>query len=308
MADYVCIDSGTTNTRISLVRDNNVIDTMKYHCGTKCSKDELKLTLKKGISEILVKNNADEKTANKIIASGMITSELGLIDLEHITAPVGLKELNEGIVEKSFEDISSIPFSFIRGVKIFGENLDDTDMLRGEEAELFGIIDGEGVYVLPGSHSKILVVDDTERITTFKTMLTGEMLSSIAANTILKESLPDISVTADEEYLFVGLSYAREHGINEALFKVRVLKNIFKKSNEQVMGFFMGAVLCDEINFILSLSPKKITIGGNAILKKPMSVILNKLSSSKVITLNEEEVEKCVALGQVRIFEYKNKG
>lgn len=35
MADYIMVDSRTTNTRIHLVRDRIIVDTLKYSVGTK---------------------------------------------------------------------------------------------------------------------------------------------------------------------------------------------------------------------------------------------------------------------------------
>ena len=308
MANYICIDSGTTNTRITLLQNGEILETLKYRCGTKGSIDVLKETLKNGINDILTKNNLSECDIKRIIASGMITSELGLVSLPHITAPVGLSELNNSLYEEAFPEISQIPFVFIRGVKVESHDYVNADMMRGEEAEIMGIDNGEGLYILPGSHCKIIKIDNFGRITDFKTTLTGEMLNCLSSDTILKESLGDLSGEIDNEYLFKGLKHAKEQGINQALFKVRVIKNLFGGSNSQVLGFFMGAVLCDEVEYVMSQKAEKIVIGGNKILREPLSVILKKLTNAQVITLTDKEVEKSVTIGQIKIFEYKNKG
>ena len=59
----------------------------------------------------------------------------------------------------TIKEISDIPFVFMRGVKTDDEDIDGFDMMRGEETELMGIKKkkyGECIYVLPGSHSKII--------------------------------------------------------------------------------------------------------------------------------------------------------
>lgn len=308
MADYICIDSGTTNTRISLVKNGGVVDTLKFHCGAKSGKDALKGTLKNGISDIISKNGVNKEDIKGILASGMITSELGLVTLPHIGAPAGIEELSSSVYETVIDDVSEIPFTFIRGVKTVGSTLEKTDIMRGEETELMGIFRGEGVYILPGSHSKIINVDGCGRIVGFKTMLTGEMLTSLSEHTVLKDSVKGFTAEIDEEYLFTGYEYAKKNGINEALFKVRVLKNIFSKSDSEVFSFLLGAVLCDEINYILCQDCKKIIIGGNRVFRNSMSVILSRLSKAEVMTLSDSEAELCVPMGQVRIFEYKNRG
>ena len=57
----------------------------------------------------------------RILASGMITSEFGLCLLEHLIAPCGMGELAASMHEVVLEDISKIPFVFARGVKTCGE-------------------------------------------------------------------------------------------------------------------------------------------------------------------------------------------
>ena len=72
----------------------------------------------------------------------MITSEFGLYNLPHITVPAGIKELYDAMKEVTIPEISEIPFVFIPGVKVTGEGLHKTDMMRGEETELVGLCNG----------------------------------------------------------------------------------------------------------------------------------------------------------------------
>lgn len=93
----------------------------------------------------------------------------------HITAPAGIKELHSGMVKADMDEITAIPFYFIRGVRT------DCDMIRGEETEIVGINNGQRkVYILPGTHSKIMRTDEYGRITNIKTMLTGEMAAVLS--------------------------------------------------------------------------------------------------------------------------------
>ena len=41
---------------------------------------------------------------------------------------------------KTMTEISDIPFVFMRGVKLEGQDIDDFDMMRGEETELMALI------------------------------------------------------------------------------------------------------------------------------------------------------------------------
>lgn len=308
MAEYITVDSGTTNTRINLVRDRVIVDTLRYSVGTKrdaSGNSLIRETLRNGIDELMKRHRLCKEDITRILASGMITSELGLIELPHITAPAGIAELHGAMYETVFEDISEIPFVFSRGVKTEADDLEKTDIMRGEETELMGILDGEGVYILPGSHSKIIRVGKDGRINDFKTMLTGEMISALSQNTILTDAI-DLNITkANEEYLLKGFEYADRHGINEALFKIRILKNVFGRNPEEIYGFFMGVVLCDEIKQILAYSPKRIFIGGKKAIRDSEVLLLNAMSDDETSVISYD-AENASALGIIKVFEYRN--
>ncbi len=309
MANYITVDGGTTNTRISLVKDLEIKDTMKFSVGARSgieNRNLLRETLHNGIRELLSRNNTKESEICRILASGMITSEFGLCKLDHIVAPAGAKELNASMQEVVLEDISDIPFVFIRGIKMLGGDFAETDMMRGEETEFVGLSSGEGgVYILPGSHSKVIFADESGRITSFHTMLTGEMMAALSQNTILKDAV-DLSVSKiSEEYLLKGYHYCKECGINKALFKVRILKNIFGKNADETYSFFVGTVLCGEIEEIIKMNTKRIVIGGKKQIKKAMYCILKNVSEAELVCIDDKDVDSCVSLGAIRIFENK---
>lgn len=309
MIFYITIDGGTTNTRINLVKDRQIIDNVKLSVGARSTidnKDLLKNELKRSIHQLLEKNSLSEKDIKRVLASGMITSEFGLCNLPHIETPAGIYELHNHMHETIISEITNIPFVFIRGVKTLSQDFENTDMMRGEETELMGIFEacyGTAIYVLPGSHSKIIRIDTHGRICDFSTMLTGEMIASLSQNTILKDAV-DLSVTnTDTEYLLKGYDYCCEVGINQALFKVRVLKNIFKKNKEEIYSFCIGIILCNEIRQIINSDEQTVVLGGKAQLKKAMATILQERTDKKIIILDEKTVASSTATGAIKIFE-----
>ncbi len=307
MANYITIDSGTTNTRVNLVAGGRIADTRKFNVGAKKGMENgqlLRGALRSGIADILQANQMKEEQLECILASGMITSEFGLVNLPHICAPAGAKELHASLYRCSLQEISNLPFIFVRGIKTAGDSLENTDMMRGEETELLGCFEGAGTYILPGSHSKIIEVDEQGRVVRFKTMLTGEMISALSQNTILKDAVELQDFAVDEKYLLMGYEYAREHGLNEALFKVRILKNLFGKSPEQIYNFYMGVVLCDEIGQILAGEPVKIVIGGKKQIKAFMASLLTKLTEAEVVLVSDERAEYATAYGMIRVYEF----
>jgi len=310
MFNYITIDGGTTNTRISLVVKNDVVDTVKSHIGARNGidgKEEYKQTLKNSINEILERNNLKETDIHRILASGMITSEYGLYELKHTVAPAGIEQLHNNMAEVLFEDISAIPFVFISGLKLKCDTLENADIMRGEETEIIGLAEKygtEAVYVLPGSHAKIIEFDNENRICNFTTVMSGEMISAVANNTILKGCVDLNTQEFDAEHLLLGYDFAQKYGLTQALFKARILKNVFNKNSVQVYSYFLGAILCNDISAILNCNCNTVVLGGKSCLKDALAEILNSKTEKQVVCASEEDVEHCVAQGAVKIYEY----
>lgn len=307
MPNYITIDGGTTNTRISLAMDGSIIDTLRFHVGARNGIENeklLKTTIQHGISRLLENHNLRESDITRILASGMITSEYGLITLDHITAPAGIDELHHTMLEAALKDISNIPFVFVRGIKTGCSTLHNADMMRGEETELMGVLQGEGVYILLGSHSKIIEVDSSKRIVNFKTMLTGEMLSALSENTILKSAVALNNQSIDRAFLLEGFQCAKQFGINNALFKVRILKTLFDKTANEIYSFYLGIVLCDEIQYVLALKAKKIIVTGQPQIKEAVVALLRQLASADLTFISEKDAANATARGMIKIFEH----
>lgn len=309
MKKYITIDGGTTNTRVSLFCNNRIISVKKLSVGARIgleNKDLLKTEIKKAIEEILTANGLGECEIERIIASGMITSEGGLVCLDHLKAPCGIEELSKGIYEITISEISSIPFVFIRGVKTNGDSFEDIDMMRGEETELIGLgdtMEKNCLYVMPGSHSKLVYIDENGRITSFSTELTGELIAAVSKNTILSASVNLDECDIDCEYLFKGYEYALENGINSAFFKVRILDKLCKKTSGQVYSFFVGSALSAEINNIIKSQAQKVVVCGRAQLKTATALLLEKFSQKSVVVADEKSCENAPSLGAVRVYE-----
>ena len=309
MSIYITIDGGTTYTRINLAKDRKIIASIKLDTGAYSNienGDLLKNKIKEAIDELLKSNSLKETDIVRILASGMITSEFGLCNLSHIEAPAGISELSSSAEEIHIKEISSIPFVFIRGVKIKSDSFENCDIMRGEETELMGIINKDYdkcVYILPGSHTKLIMTDNQGRITNFQTMLTGEMIKALSQNTILKDAVELGGLQINTSYLLKGYDYCLDEGINKALFKVRILKNVFSCTKEEIYSFFMGVILCGEIDNIKNSDAKTVVIGGRAQMKNALSSILNERTDKRVITLSEEAVNASTVVGAIRIFE-----
>lgn len=306
MSVYITIDGGTSSTRVSLVENMEIVCTEKLDIGARASiesREKYTDAIRNAVDKVLL--NSKEKP-EKILASGMITCEFGLCNLPHIEAPAGLSELHKAMHETVISEISDIPFVFMRGVRVISDDFDKVDMMRGEETELMGILNeeyGECIYVLPGSHSKIIKIDKIGRIIDFSTMLTGEMVGALSQGTILKDAVDLKDSKIDSDYLLKGFDYAKDKGVNKALFKVRILKNIFGCTNDEIYSFFMGVILCDEIEYILKDGAETVVLGGKAQIKKAMAIILENRGDKKIVEIDEKTVDYSTSIGMIRIYE-----
>lgn len=88
MANYLTIDGGTTNTRVSLVCEHRLLATKKMSIGAgNADVASLKSAIRTAIAQVLSENGRTEQDICRIIASGMISSEYVLCDLPHTIAP-----------------------------------------------------------------------------------------------------------------------------------------------------------------------------------------------------------------------------
>lgn len=118
-----------------------------------------------------------------IVLSGMITSRQGWHELPYAPCPADATALARAI--RRVEEPGLGPLHFITGLAWTGDD-GLPDVMRGEETQILGQADlavGE-VVVLPGTHSKWVVVEDG-RIGRFRTYLTGELFAVLDAHSIL---------------------------------------------------------------------------------------------------------------------------
>ena len=305
MAKYITIDGGTTNTRVAFVQDGAVLGQIAFHLGARHHRDDP--TAYRGrLREAVAQLAAQWGEFSAVLVSGMLTSDMGLCPLTHQVAPVGVQELHKGMKQIFITEITDKPFYFIPGVKTAGESYLDIDMMRGEEAELMGLLEGnegEVLFVLPGSHSKLISVDAAGRISHITTMLTGEMAAALSGHTILADSVA-FGDELDTEALLEGYRCTLERGLNEALFKVRVMHTQKDALPPTRYGFFLGAVLCGEVEQIRAHQAPTVMIAGQKQLKRALCLLLEATCQKQVIAVDDAVAATAVARGQIKIFEY----
>ena len=256
MASFLVVDSGTTTTRVRLVRGGEVVRSLTRRVGARdTAVDGDNHRLREALRAMLQQFESEEPDLEGVLLSGMITSNVGLLEVPHLTAPASLDDLARGIERRELPELSALPFHFVRGVRTMGARGDRAggdlagfDVLRGEEAEVVGLrellgIDRRAVFMHYGSHHKAVDVAADGTILASRTALTGELLDAVREHTILSSSVvPLDGFTPDAAAWREGMRAADVHGLGRALFLVRVGEQIGGRSKEAMTAFLLGAL------------------------------------------------------------------
>jgi len=268
---YLIVDCGTTNLRVTLLDENkNKLDVVKAEGGVRHTSIDghngrLRTMLKESIDAVLSKNGYTAADVAKCVASGMITSALGLLEIPHVPGTAGAAELREKMQAKVFEDIAPFAIEFIPGVRNFAgvvdlENFSGMDMMRGEEVEAIGLYKllkpkGAAMFVLPGTHNKFVSMDAQGRILGCMTSISGELLDAVTHHTIIAEAVGHSFVNADEydgEYAKAGARECAVSGLGRAAFAGRILATLGGKDKAKLQSYLLGAVLALDVQAMQS--------------------------------------------------------
>ena len=311
MGNYtITIDTGTTNTRVFLWDETrSMVSSSKSETGVRNTAVDgnnecLKRAVHDCIEEVLSAADVTLESVNQVIACGMITSNVGLVEIPHVPAPVGVLELAAKARRVLMEDVCPLPILFVPGVKNNGslvtvDNFEAMDMMRGEEVETLAILDRfpkgrEYLLVLPGSHTKFVSVDSGGRMTGCLTTIGGELLSCITNDTIIADALNRSFVQEgdyDRKMMLKGFDEAMRVGLGRACFSARILSQFAEKNKKQLANFILGAALAGDVQAVKASSALSLSIGVTVVVsgKNPLrQAIVDMLKHDSYFTRIEE--------------------
>lgn len=294
MAKYILtLDGGTTNTRVILWDENKTnLYMLKKEVGIKDSaKDGNNVFLinhiKSMLEELIQKNNLSWNEIDALYVCGMLTSNIGLKEVKHINTPVSYEDIIRGVQKTYFPEICPVPVYFVPGVKnspndLTLDNIDQMDMMRGEETETLALMDfypkEDILFVLPGSHTKFVLVNNEQKIIGCLTSMTGEILSLLTRQSILADSVKKRFALENynKEYLIAGANHTWKSGLTRSTFLVRIASQFLTKNNQFCADFLLGSILAEDItaikhNSVFSLTGKeKVVIAGKEPFRKAL--------------------------------------
>jgi 2-dehydro-3-deoxygalactonokinase len=317
MSAYAIVDSGTTTTRVRILRDGKLVWSDSRSVGARdTAVDGNTDKVRSGLKALLAAaSGATGVEPEAVICSGMITSNMGLLEVPHLAAPAGPDDVARGVVQKRFPDLSSVPLSFIPGVKTLPQilamgTLAGGDVLRGEEAEIVGlrsslVLNGATCFLHIGSHHKAIDVDDRGRILASRSAITGELLAAVAGNTILKSSVAALeNLELDLDAALRGVDAALEHGLGRALFLVRVGEQLAGYSRVQMTSYLIGALAALDLPL---LPPAErgatIVVYGTGAFPELLAALLPQHGWRDVRLVDTETASTAALHGAVELFE-----
>jgi len=223
------VDCGTTNSRVYIIDETGeILGKGVRPVGVRDttisgSRDLLKEGLKEAFIDALTSASVRLEEIDFSIAAGMITSEIGLLDIPHLPAPAGMQDIARNI--KRIHDLSIFPMDtpihFVPGVrnpippKVEPEQVGILDFMRGEEAQVAGLISkgfsdkrssgngssGNGfTAVVLSSHTKFIPVDSGGRILGSVTTLSGQVYEAVKKETSIGKSIRGPAGNGDAEF------------------------------------------------------------------------------------------------------------
>lgn len=196
-----------------------------------------------------------------IAISGMASSSIGWRDLPYATLPFPLSGVDLPL--SRLDTDNSRPIVLCSGVR--GPH----NVMRGEEVELMGLNSllphlmarAEDLWVvLPGTHSKHALVRHRS-IVDFHTHMTGELFHLLKGQSSLRHAKEAEAAqqwalsrgdTTWREPFAEGIRLARQAGLGECLFQVRVGQLLDGHDPQHSKNFLSGLLIGDELQSLLA--------------------------------------------------------
>lgn len=184
-----------------------------------------------------------------MLLAGMVGSNRGWVEAPYLPCPVSLDMLAERLIEVPGADAWIVPgASYADG--------DRCDVMRGEEVQILGMIaagiaPADGLSCHPGTHAKWT---RTERgaITSFRTVMTGEMFALLKTHSILAPQLGAPVEIGDAFLAGVDRSLARAE-LTAELFSLRARWLLEGLPHQEASAFASGLLIGADVRIGLSL-------------------------------------------------------
>jgi 2-dehydro-3-deoxygalactonokinase len=228
-----------------------------------------------------------------IVLGGMVGSRQGWFEVPYVECPATLADVAAGMRQIDSPGLSDRSVWIVPGLLYRGITKNGADVLRGEETQLFGLLEDSSaqrqLVCMPGTHSKWVIVEKG-RVESFFTAMTGELFELLRKHSLLGRLMPERHETFDESACNQGIERASEPGgLLHHLFSVRTSGLLGTLEPEQLASYLSGLLIAHE----MLDSPRAVEfrgqnvhlIGSSAVLK-PYSWVMRNLGMT--VELHDE--------------------
>lgn len=278
----------------------------------------LKAMLAECLEAVMKKADVQAGEIARCIAYGMITSNVGLLEIPHLAAPVSAQELHAGMRTAAFPEVAPFPIAFIPGVRNFSgsvtaENFSAMDMMRGEETEAIGLYHimqpkGACVFILPGSHNKFVRMDAQGRITGCMTSISGELIDALTHHTILADAVERMFASAEDydgEQACMGAQECVQSGLGRAAFAGRILSQLGGVESARLRSYLLGAVLAQDVialrTFMAGQQDAAVYVAGKMPLQRALCDVMRALDMPGAVRVPLDAARRMGVEGALRI-------
>ncbi len=208
------------------------------------------------------------------LISGMAGSKQGWVEAPYCQCPAGLQEVAARIIDIEPGRIALVPG--LSAESSHSANSADLppvpDVMRGEEVQIFGAMAlthlQDGLFVLPGTHSKWAHVQDG-RVTGFQTFMTGEFYALLARQSILARTL-EADAPLHEKAFLQGVARADEAGgLLHHAFGARTLALFERASAAELASTLSGLLIGEELrSAAVETGARVVVIGAPALTQR----------------------------------------
>ena len=243
----VSIDWGTSSFRARLAAaDGRALEAVESDTGA--------LALTPGTHEAFLAECIGDWTRRfpglPIVLSGMVGARQGWVEAPYVACPAGVAEIAAKTLTLDTTRLGRL--LIVPGLSAIDAH-GAPDVMRGEETQILGALvagkSDDGVFVLPGTHSKWARVE-AGHIVAFATFMTGEIFAALKDHTVLGRMMaPDAAHNAEGFARGLAAAQALElpGDLLSAVFKTRTLALFDGLPADGLADYLSGLLIGAEI-------------------------------------------------------------
>ncbi|MCJ2090633.1 2-dehydro-3-deoxygalactonokinase [Methylobacterium sp. E-005] len=269
-AAYIAVDWGTTNRRAyAVASDGTVLETLRDERGVLSLAPD---AYPAEISALRARFGVDP-----VIAVGMVGSSRGWCEAPYVDAPATLERLAASCREAA-PHVRIVPGVALRDGR-------RPDVMRGEEIQILGAIHAgtapaTALFCQPGTHNKWVETVDGA-ITTFTTVMTGELFALLRAHGILAGMLD--GVVSDGAPFRRGLRRGIASGnLAATLFEVRAGLLLDRLEPSEAAAYASGVLIGADVATREDLSRRPVYLLGGGDLNVLYAAAVSELGGTPI--------------------------